>query len=61
MLATLASAAHDFFGGAGVLAGVLYVIQMLAQLRLYGFRRWVEFGLGTGVEIHEEKEDRQEG
>jgi hypothetical protein len=36
----------------GLVGSSLYVLQIVAQIRIYGFRRWVEFGMGTGVEIH---------
>ena len=34
------------------LSGFVYVCQVVAQVRLYGWRRWWAFGLGTGVEVH---------
>lgn len=37
----------------GLIGSTVYVLQVAAQVRLYGFRRWVEFGMGTGIDIHD--------
>lgn len=39
-------------GALGLVSSTIYVAQVATQVKVYGFRRWWEYGLGTGVEIH---------
>lgn len=47
----------DIFGTVGAMSGVVYVTQVITQIRIYGWHQWIKFGLGTGVEIHQGREE----
>lgn len=40
-------------GSVSSIGGVIYLIQIGCQVKVYGVKRWWHFGLGTGVEVHE--------
>lgn len=37
------------------MSGVLFIVVVGVQARMYGFRTWVEYGLGTGRPVHDHK------
>lgn len=41
----------------GWIGSVLYVGQVITQIRLYGAKRWWQYGLGTGVPLREQETD----
>jgi hypothetical protein len=46
----LVTATMFVVGNLSAAAGVMYVAVTLYQIRLYGFRSWLHWGAGTGVE-----------
>jgi len=44
--------AASAIGALASVSSVVYVCQVVAQVKLYGWRRWWEFGLGTGLHVH---------
>ena len=44
------------FAPIGVLSSFVYLLQIVVQIKVYGWRKWFEYGLGTGIDVYELRE-----
>lgn len=51
-LALALAVVTDAFAMVGYAGSILYLGQLALQARLYGVRRWLDYGIGTGVPVH---------